>query len=204
MSKRKLLTTTAAIAALSTTGVSTPAHAGSDPFLGELMLVGYTFCPRGWTDASGQLLAISQFSALFSLYGTTYGGDGRTTFALPDLRGRVPTHTGTGPGLSNRVLGSRFGTETNTMTVNQMPSHTHTAGVRTANADADSTDPQSDSFARTPGTNTYADVAPNGGFMANGTVQLQPAGGNQPINNMQPTLTLRYCVALQGIFPSRN
>lgn len=203
MSKNKLMLSAAAVSAFAAAGVSAPAKADT-PFIGEIKPVGFTFCPFGWTDANGQILAIAQNQALFSLYGTTYGGDGRTTFALPNLQGRVATHTGRGPGLTDRLLGEVYGSETNTHTVNQMPSHTHTAGVRAANADAGSPDPVSDSFARTPGRNTYADAQPNGGFMANGTVQLQNAGGNQPVNNMQPTLTIRYCVALQGIFPSRN
>lgn len=96
-----------------------------DPFLGEILGFAGNFAPRGWALCNGQLLAISQNSALFSILGTTYGGDGRTTFGLPDLRGRAPMHAGHGPGLTNRVLGSRFGTETNTMTVNQMPQHNH-------------------------------------------------------------------------------
>ena len=98
-----------------------------DPFLGEILGFAGNFAPRGWALCNGQLLAISQNSALFSILGTTYGGDGRTTFGLPDLRGRAPMHAGHGPGLTNRVLGARFGTETNTMTVNQMPQHNHLA-----------------------------------------------------------------------------
>lgn len=192
--------------ALATAGLSftAPAHAGVDPFVGEIMIVGYTFCPRGWANADGQLLPINQNQALFSLYGTTYGGDGRTTFALPDLRGRAPIHFGTGPGLTTRALGSRSGTETNTMTEAQMPSHTHTGGIQTTDTAANSRNAKSDAFGFDD-QNTYVDgTNPSANFMRNVTVLIQNKGGGQAQNNMQPYLALRYCVALQGVFPSRN
>ena len=119
--------TLAALAAASTLSVATPSYAGVEPYIGEIMMVGFNFCPRGWTDANGQLLQISSNTALFSLYGTIYGGDGRTTFKLPDLRGRVPMHTGTGPGLSPRQLGQGGGSETNNLVSNNLPAHSHPA-----------------------------------------------------------------------------
>lgn len=189
--------------------VATPAHAGSDPFLGEIMEVGYTFCPRGWADANGQLLSIASNSALFSLYGTTFGGDGRTTFALPDLRGRVSVHTGNGPGLTNRALGSRSGAESTTLTVNNLPSHRHDAGIRTVAEAANDTSPAGNSFT-VQGVNAYnkgTNPGPIGSlprFMNPDTVWVQPAGDGQAANNMQPYLTTRKCVATQGVFPSRN
>lgn len=194
-------------ALLSTLTVSLPARAGADPFIGEIMWVGYNFCPRGWTNADGQLLPIAQYSALFSLYGTTYGGDGLTTFGLPDLRGRVALHTGQGPGLTNRVLGQRGGTENEILDVQQLPAHKHEINV-SAN-DATVRDGANAVLAAgtkgkkfkpkvqmydVPGTSS-ASLAPE---------SVSNTGGNEAHNNMQPYLTLRACVALQGIFPSRN
>ncbi|TXC74438.1 phage tail protein [Sphingorhabdus soli] len=184
-----------------------PAHAqASDPFLGQLALVGFTFCPRGWADANGQLLAIASNTALFSLFGTTYGGDGRTTFALPDLRGRVPIHLGQGPGLSNYTQGQTGGVETTTMTVAQMPQHTHVASVQTAGpvmanhrrADGAAFGVTADNTYVRPGT-------PVASYdMAAGTVVNANAGSGQAQTNIPPYLTMRYCVATQGVFPSRN
>ncbi len=202
MSIKSILASSAIISA--SLCITAPAHAGTDAYLGEITPVGFTFCPRATTDANGQLLAISSNTALFSLYGTTYGGDGRTTFALPDLRGRAPIHVGSGPGLTPRNLGSKSGTETNTMTVAQMPSHTHQGGIQTSNQAANSKNAKSDAFGIAQ-ENTYVDgVTPSGNYMHAGTFQIGNSGGNQPQNNMQPFLTIRYCVVLQGIFPSRN
>ncbi len=186
---------------------ATPAHAqASDPFLGQIALVGFTYCPRNWADANGQLLSISSNSALFALFGTTYGGNGTTTFALPDLRGRVPIHLGQGPGLSNYSQGQTGGVETTTMTVNQMPQHTHVGSIQTAGATASNSRradggafgvTADDTYVR-PGTPT------TGSNMAAGTVVNANAGGSQPQTNIQPYLTMRYCVATAGVFPSRN
>jgi len=202
MSVKKILASAAILsAALS---ITTPAQAGVDPFIGEIMVTGYNFCPRGYANTDGQLLPINSHQALFSLLGTTYGGDGRTSFGLPDLRGRVPIHLGNGPGLTNRTLGSRSGSETNTQTVAQMPSHTHQGGIRTTGTPADNASPQGNSFGITPG-NTYVDNSiPTGRFMHASTVVVQNTGGGQAQNNMQPFLTMRYCIALVGTFPSRN
>ncbi len=198
--------TMSAVVALSTSLPSAPAHAQDTPLIGQLMPVGFTFCPRNYTNADGQLLAIAQNTALFSLYGTTYGGDGRTTFALPDLRGRSPIHTGTGPGLSTYVQGSRSGVERVTLTTLEIPSHNHVADVNVSRTNATTRSPASAYFARTDAaTLAYEEnTAPTGDKMNAGTVTTQLTGGNQSHYNLPPYLTIRWCVALQGIFPSRN
>lgn len=158
------------------------------------------FAPRGWALCQGQLLSISQNTALFSILGTTYGGDGRTTFALPDLRGRVPTQQGRGPGLTNRQLGERLGSETNTLNASQLPSHHHNYEKigRTSEA-GDSSSPIGAGLADSGSRDReYKAGLPAESAMTNNT------GANQPINNMQPTLAVNYIIALQGVFPSRS
>lgn len=168
-----------------------------EPYLAQIMLFGGNFAPRGWAFCDGQLLSISSYTALFSLLGTTYGGDGRTTFGLPDLRGRVPMHAGTGPGLTPRQIGQKVGEEQVTLTAAQMPAHSHELSVLNATADNDR--PANDLLAR---SQIYsATTTP--------TVALNPAsisttGGSQAHDNMQPTLCINYIIALEGIFPSRN
>jgi microcystin-dependent protein len=189
----------AIIAGIALTGATTPAKAGAEPFIGEIMMVGYTFCPRSWAEANGQLVSINENPALYSLYGTTFGGDGRTTFALPDLRGRVPMHVGQGSGLLNRALGQQGGSETNTLTANQLLAHSHSLNGTTAAANA--VDPLGNVLANTGRSDTYTTSAPNA-QMSSGAIGA--TGGGQAVNNMQPFLTIRYCVALNGIFPSRN
>jgi microcystin-dependent protein len=193
---------------------SAPALAqGADPFLGQLMLTPYNFCPRGWSTAAGQILSIAQNTALFSLLGTTYGGNGQTTFALPDLQGRVPNSTGQGPGLSNYSLGQVGGVENTTLTQLQMPIHTHVATAVSlikiaANQVADTNKPGGNAFANTGSTNVYFTGPPTANFMDNDNVQTTvtngTAGGSQPFSILQPYLTLQWCISLQGIFPSRN
>lgn len=174
-----------------------------DPFLGEIRMFGGNFAPRGWAFCDGQLLQISSNSALFSLLGTTYGGDGRTTFALPDLRGRAPIHAGTGAGLTNKRLGQRGGTETVTLTINQMPSHNHSAVVRTDSTVASSDKPQEMFPARNAGATPQ--YGPNTNSTLNtGAVSVGNTGGSQSHPNMQPYITIHYIIALQGTFPSRN
>ncbi|KLE36034.1 hypothetical protein AAW00_02085 [Aurantiacibacter luteus] len=184
-----------------------PASAQADePLLGQLMLVGYNFCPRGWAQASGQLLPISQNSALFSLLGTTYGGNGTSNFQLPDLRGRAAIGIGQGPGLADRVLGELGGVETVTLSLAQLPSHTHVGGVRAFPSVATTTDPAGNYLAQAAGGNlAYAasTTAPTN-FMNPETVSVSGAGGSQAHSNLSPYLTLKWCIALQGIFPSRN
>jgi microcystin-dependent protein len=161
-----------------------PAFA-QDPFIGEIRLVGFTYCPRGWANADGQLLPIAQNQALFSLLGTTYGGDGVTTFSLPDLRGRAPIHLGQGPGLSTYQQGETGGAEQVTLTVNEMPPHTHSFTELT-NAN---------------GSEEGIVIRSGGGDQP---VTTTSVGGGLPHENRSPYLTMRYCVALEGIFPSRE
>lgn len=168
----------------------------SEPFLGEIRMFGFNFAPRGWAFCNGQLLAIAQNTALFSLLGTTYGGNGQTTFALPNLQGRVPLHFGQGAGLSSYSLGQSAGTETVTLTQSQMPAHGHV--VTANNGDATASRPAN----RFPaGGGAYADSGD--GTTMNPTV-VATTGGSQPHNNIQPYLALNFCIALVGIFPSRN
>jgi len=170
----------------------------SEPFIGEIKLFAGNFAPRGYALCDGALLPISQYQALFSLLGTFYGGDGRTTFALPDLRGRVPLHFGQGAGLTSRQLGQKVGNETETLTVNQLPSHNHpSASTDTATLG----NPAAHVVGHTGTDVLYAEGAPN--------VSLAPAanqsvGGNQSHNNLMPVLGLYFIIALQGVFPSRN
>ncbi|WP_342448689.1 tail fiber protein [Tamlana crocina] len=169
-------------------------------FIGEIRMFAGNFAPRSWALCDGQLLAISQYQALFSILGTTYGGDGRTTFALPDLRGRVAIHPGSGPGLSTYRQGSKGGTETNTLTVSQMPPHSHT--VNAVVEDGNQSVPTGNLPAGTKALDKeYSDAAAN--TTMNSTM-IGNSGGGQPVNNIQPYGTVNYIICLQGIFPSRN
>jgi microcystin-dependent protein len=175
------------------------------PLLGEIIEFAGTFAPRGWALCQGQLLAISQNEALFSILGTIYGGDGRTTFGLPDLRGRVALSAGTGPGLTPRPLGQRSGSATNTHTINTMPSHSHTATgtIKAKNGAGDESNPGG-GYPATAGTDLYAEA--DGVNMAanSASITVGPNGGSQPINNMAPYLATNYIIALVGIYPSRT
>ena len=175
----------------------------SEPFIGEIKIVGFSFPPRSWADCNGQLLPINQNEALFSLLGTFYGGDGRTTFALPDLRGRFPMHVGTGAGLTPRTQGQKAGTETVTMNVNQMPSHNHAGTVVSSTAEGDRTDPAGAYPAR-PEDPVQPYGGAGGGTMAAGGVQIGNTGGNQAVDNMPPFLVVRFVIALVGLYPSRS
>ncbi|WP_146591332.1 phage tail protein [Puniceibacterium confluentis] len=203
---KKVLCATASLLALAAPISAVPdrAAAGANPYLGDIIAVGYTFCPRGWTSAEGQLLSINSFQALFSLLGTTYGGDGRTTFGLPDLRGRVAMGQGFGPGLSPRYEGQKFGAETRVLSVNQMPVHSH--AVNANNLDGDKAGPGDKLLAAAPpsgtGSETIYSDKPHDRQMS--TEMISTVGGNQPLGIQDPYLALRYCIALQGIFPSRN
>ena len=167
-----------------------------DPFIAEIIMFGGNFAPRGWAFCDGQLLPISSNSALFSILGTTYGGDGRTTFALPDLRGRVSMHPGNGPGLSSRRLGEKGGTEHNTLTTAQLPAHNHALAAK---EEANAADP-SGSFIAGTGSNAFGTTA---GVTMNAAA-IGNTGGGQSVNNIQPYECVNYIIALVGVFPSRN
>ena len=173
----------------------------SEPFIGQLMLVPYNFAPRGWALCNGQLLQISQNTALFSLLGTTYGGDGVKTFALPDLRGRVPVSSGQGPGLSNYDLGAQLGYESVTLTSQQIAQHSHPVNVVGASAGT-SGRPVNNFLAQSQGGAIYSAGPSDGATMNSATIGL--GGGNQPHENRQPTLVLNWIIALEGIYPSRS
>ncbi|MFC3193812.1 phage tail protein [Marinicella sediminis] len=167
----------------------------SEPFLAEIRMMGFNFAPRGWAFCDGQILPINQNQSLYSLLGTTYGGDGRTSFALPEMRGRTPIHVGQGDG-STYTEGQKSGEETHTLAANEMPQHNH--GVNASNKDGD---------APIPNDNTLAGF--NNGYNSGGnliglTTEVTNAGGGQAHNNMQPTLAVNFCIALRGLFPSRN
>jgi microcystin-dependent protein len=166
----------------------------TEPFLAEIKIFSFNFAPKGWAMCNGQLLSISQNQALFSLLGTTYGGDGQTTFALPNLQGRTPVHFGNGI-----VLGERAGEEAHTLVNSEMPLHTHPASGVSANGDAPV---PTGAILAAETTAMYAPPAAN--LVALDPASITAIGGSQPHNNMQPFLTLNFCIALQGIFPSRS
>lgn len=169
----------------------------ANPYIGEIRLFGGNFAPLGWAFCNGQLVAIAENDALFSLIGTTYGGDGQTTFALPNLQGRVPVHQGQGPGLSNCVMGQLSGTETVTLTASQLPSHVHVPSCNSSIGT--SADPTNNYWAAAADLLPYTDQPPN---VSNATAS--PTGGSQPHDNMLPFLTVSFIISLFGIFPSPN
>lgn len=178
-----------------------------DEFLAIIKLFGGNFAIRGWAMCNGQILSIAQNTALFSLLGTTFGGNGQTTFALPDLRGRVPVHPGQGPGLSSYSLGQVGGQETQTLTINEMPAHSHTFSVPAVSSAGNANTPGADKApallvdSRNNPINYLSNAAPN--------TTLRPgnagiSGGSQPHNNIQPYLAINYLICMEGIYPSRN
>lgn len=171
----------------------------SEPFVGEIRMFAGNFAPRGWAFCDGQLLAVSQNDALFSLLGTIYGGDGRTTFGLPDMRGRIPIHQGTGPGLSPRRLGGKGGSEKETLTTNQLASHTHAFNANTATATAET--PADKVLAHGAGVNIYSAVSQDTSLAPS---MVSNSGGSQSHTNLMPTLCVNFIVALFGIYPSRS
>lgn len=170
-----------------------------DPFVAEIRIFPFNFAPKGWAWCDGQLLPLSQNTALFSLLGTTYGGNGKSNFALPDLQGRAPMHPGQGPGLSLHDLGETGGSETVSLLESEIPSHSHPVMAS-----------QADSYTRAPIGERPATGLGIGLYAAPGEIvwmsdqTLAPAGGDQPHNNLQPYLTFYFCIALQGVFPPRT
>jgi microcystin-dependent protein len=172
----------------------------SNPFVAEVRIVGFNFPPTGWAYCNGQLMPISQNTALFSLVGTFYGGDGKVTFALPDLQSRVPVGQGQGPGLSQRFLGEESGEQFVTLIKSEMPAHNHQVGANIGLATL-GTGAATTTFARASGGNAYKSGTPN---VALDPQTLSISGSSLPHNNMMPYLTLNYIIALQGVFPARN
>ena len=172
----------------------------ADPFVAEIRIFPFNFAPKGWAWCNGQLLPISQNTALFSLLGTFYGGDGKSTFALPDLQGSAPLHAGQGPGLSQRFLGESGGSDTVTLLESEIPAHNHALRANPADGDLNAAQPER-ALARSSGGPAY--TAATSPVVQLGPQSLAPAGGDQPHNNMQPYLTLYFNIALQGVFPQR-
>lgn len=175
----------------------------SDPFIAQITLFGGNFAPRGWAFCSGQLLPISSNTALFSILGTTYGGDGQVTFALPDLRGRSPrgSHNSAGPGLLVVPLGARGGSVSHTLVPNNLPAHTHALNPNAVEAGGNQTDPAGHNFSETDDMN-YSDASPGANVGAASTGNNSTS--NAPISHLDPYLGLNYIIALVGIFPSQN
>lgn len=180
--------------------------------IGTIILFAGNFAPRSWAFCEGQLLSISQNTALFSILGTTYGGDGKSTFALPDLRGRVPIQQGTGAGLSHHSLGAKVGKETNTLQVANLPAHNHVASLKVSSANANLNVATAGSSIASPGSLSGRTFTPTEGFnstipnitMNNESVTTNNTGSNTPVNNIQPSLALNYIICLNGVYPSRN
>ena len=183
-----------------------------EPFLAQIMMFGGNFAIRGWSLCDGQLLPISSNTALFSLLGTTFGGDGRTTFALPDLRGRVAIHPGNGPGVSLYRWGEKGGQETVTLNQTQIPSHSHSATLKVNSAPATFSTPTADSSIAAPGASDGRTTNPTFGFdnaapnvnLNSGSIVGGDTGGNQSHNNLQPFLGIYHLICLTGVYPSRN
>jgi microcystin-dependent protein len=173
----------------------------SNPFVAEIRMFAGNFAPKGWAFCDGQILPISQNTALFSLLGTTYGGDGKSTFALPDLQGRAPMHPGQGPGLSLHSLGEMSGSETVTLLQSEMPSHAHQEFG--SNTQSTQQSPIGNFSSGSTQNKRYAGVAVAPDTQMSQTV-LGPTGGSQPHNNMPPYLVLNFIIALQGVFPPRS
>ena len=196
---------------------TTSVRAETTPLIGTIGTFATNFCPRGWAKADGRLLPIASYTAVFSLLGTIYGGDGRTTFALPNLQGRANIGDGTGPGLSPRVMGQVVGTETVTETTSSLPSHSHSVtgdiegNTRASQAGPSTTDPSGAYYATFPGNVTiYTDPSTPGASMGIGSVVFEStasianAGGSAQTPNVQPNLGMITCVALEGLYPSRS
>lgn len=173
----------------------------ADPFVAEIRIFPFNFAPKGWAFCDGQILPISQNTALFSLLGTTYGGDGKSNFALPDMQGNAPMHPGQGPGLSLHDLGETGGSETVTLLESEMPAHNHLVGAQNI-ALGGVTTPAGNTLNRPASGNLYNLASPLPVAMS--PQAIAPAGGDAPHNNLQPYLTFNFCIALQGVYPPRT
>jgi microcystin-dependent protein len=173
----------------------------ANPFLAEIRIFPFNFPPKGWAFCDGQILPLSQNTALFSLLGTTYGGDGKSNFALPNMQGNAPMHPGQGPGLSLHDLGETGGSDTVSLLESEIPSHSHALMAQALNASSQTPSP-SVGLAHSKGVSAYSTITTNLVTMADATVA--PAGGDQPHNNLMPYLTLNFCIALQGVYPPRT
>lgn len=171
----------------------------SDPFVAEIMMFAGNFAPTGWAQCNGQLLPISQNTALFSLLGTFYGGDGKSTFALPDMQGNAPMHAGQGTGLTARFLGEQSGSPFVTLLESEMPAHNHIANARTSLGNSQT--PAGQTWAGSSIVKQYVNTAPNTPMSPQA---LAPTGGSLPHNNLQPYLVVTFIIALQGVFPPRS
>lgn len=201
MKTRQLSHAIGALALSAATLLPSAAALAQDNYIGEIRMAGFGYCPRDWAEATGQLLAIQQYQALYSLFGTTYGGDGRTNFALPDLRSRSPVHTGQGPGLSNIPQGQKAGTETITMTTATLARQTHTAtsSLYGTTLTADSTDP-SGRVLGMANRATYVGATPSSEMQPGVVItNVAETGASQPVASRNPYLAVRFCVALNGI-----
>ena len=174
----------------------------ADPFVAEIRIFPFNFAPKGWAWCDGQLMPLSQNTALFSLLGTTYGGNGKSNFALPDLQGRAPMHPGQGPGLSLHDLGETGGSETVTLLESEIPTHVH--ALRASNDAAVANQPAGNALSRPFGRGNNLFNATNSPLVMMSPSAAAPAGGDAPHNNMQPYLTFYFCIALQGVFPPRS
>lgn len=200
-----VLSRTACVAAgaMSLAGLNGTASAqATDPYLGQIMCAGFNFAPPGWAELNGQLLPIGQYTELYQLLGTQYGGNGTTTFALPDMRGRVLVHAGQGPGLTPHDQGESAGAEQVTLSTAQLPAHNHTVIPRGSSAQATLASPEQ---AVPATTKKNSDVyAPGPGTLAMSSILTTNTGGNAPVPVMQPYVTVRCFIALEGVFPERN
>jgi microcystin-dependent protein len=172
-----------------------------DPFVAEIRIFPFNFAPRGWAFCNGQILPLSQNTALFSLLGTTYGGDGKSTFALPNMQGNVPMHWGNGAGLTQRFIGEQSGSPTVTLLASEVPVHTHGVLAVPGNLPANTNKPAGNAFGKAAQGKPYGPAA---SLTALSSQAISIVGGNQPHTNMQPYLTMSFCIALQGVFPPRT
>lgn len=173
-----------------------------DPFVAEIRIFPFNFAPKGWAFCDGQILPLSQNTALFSLLGTTYGGDGKSNFALPNMQGNAPMHPGQGPGLSLHDLGETGGSETVSLLESEIPAHSHTTMAFAAVGNR--TTPAGNAISRVTGSTPFVAGSPTPALVTMSDNSVAPVGGDQPHNNMQPYLTLNFCIALQGVYPPRT